>query len=48
MIATTVCFYLVLLALIMMFMAPSVDGCFLLLACLLRSPLCPFNTTSSG
>ncbi|XP_017003217.1 uncharacterized protein [Drosophila takahashii] len=48
MIATTVCFYLVLLAIIMAFLSPSVDGCFILLACLLKSPLCPYNTTSSG
>ncbi|KAH8285014.1 hypothetical protein KR054_003938 [Drosophila jambulina] len=48
MIATWVCFYLVLIALFMTFLAPSTDGCVILLACLLRSPLCPFNTTSAG
>ncbi|XP_017051495.1 uncharacterized protein LOC108095079 [Drosophila ficusphila] len=48
MIATTVCFYLVLLAILMVFLSPSAEGCFILLACLLGSPYCPFNTTSSG
>ncbi|XP_016982977.2 uncharacterized protein LOC108047345 [Drosophila rhopaloa] len=48
MIATTVCFYLVLLAILMVFLSPSAEGCFILLACLLESPLCPFNTTALG
>ncbi|KAH8237174.1 hypothetical protein KR038_006028 [Drosophila bunnanda] len=48
MIATWVCFYLVLIALFMTFLAPTAEGCFILLACLLASPYCPYNVTASG
>ncbi|XP_022230799.1 uncharacterized protein LOC111079802 [Drosophila obscura] len=48
MIATTVCFYLVLLAAFLILMAPTSEACFILLACLLGSPLCPYNTTAAG
>ncbi|KAH8253761.1 hypothetical protein KR032_006783 [Drosophila birchii] len=48
MIATWVCFYLVLIALFMTFLSPPAEGCLFLLACLLNSPLCPYNLTASG
>ncbi|BFG06438.1 uncharacterized protein DMAD_04951 [Drosophila madeirensis] len=48
MIAATLGFYLVLLAAFLILMAPTSEACFILLACLLRSPLCPYNTTAAG
>ncbi|XP_061400680.1 uncharacterized protein LOC133336400 [Musca vetustissima] len=30
-----------------LFSAPAAEGTFLVLACLLRSPLCPFRTTTT-
>ncbi|XP_064536564.1 uncharacterized protein LOC135427067 [Drosophila montana] len=38
--------YLTLVAMLVVFSAPAAEGTFLLLACLARSPLCPFRTTT--
>ncbi|XP_043654709.1 uncharacterized protein LOC122621046 [Drosophila teissieri] len=34
-------------ALVMLFSTPAAEGTFLLIACMLRSPLCPWITTAS-
>ncbi|XP_016943862.3 uncharacterized protein [Drosophila suzukii] len=37
-----------LVAMLMLFSAPATEATFLLIACLLRSPLCPFITTTTA
>ncbi|XP_068146505.1 uncharacterized protein [Drosophila tropicalis] len=47
MILNLVLFYVMVIALLLMYMAPTTEGCFIFLACLLDPSLCGFNTTST-
>ncbi|KAH8298418.1 hypothetical protein KR044_002442 [Drosophila immigrans] len=46
MLSTNFFFYLLVIAMLLVFTAPAAEGTFFLIACLLRSPLCPFRTTT--
>ncbi|XP_037715274.1 uncharacterized protein LOC119550558 [Drosophila subpulchrella] len=39
---------LLVVAMLMLFSAPATEATFLIIACLLRSPLCPFITTTTA
>ncbi|KAH8247668.1 uncharacterized protein LOC110185294 [Drosophila serrata] len=44
---TTFLMTLLVVAMLMLFSAPASEATFLLIACMLRSPLCPWVTTAT-
>ncbi|XP_030375657.1 uncharacterized protein LOC115624946 [Scaptodrosophila lebanonensis] len=40
-------FVLLLISILLLFSAPAAESTFILMACLLNSPLCPFRSTTT-
>ncbi|XP_016948909.1 uncharacterized protein LOC108023776 [Drosophila biarmipes] len=47
MLSSTFLMTLLVVAMLMLFSAPATEATFFLIACLLRSPICPFITTTT-
>ncbi|XP_016948787.1 uncharacterized protein LOC108023673 [Drosophila biarmipes] len=48
MLSSTFLMTVLVVAMLMLFSAPATEATFFLIACLLRSPICPFITTTTA